>query len=371
MTTSLAASTGAFALPAEVETPTAVVDLDVLERNLTAMARRATDAGIALRPHAKTHKSVELARRQIASGATGLTVATLAEAVDLAAGGCSDLFIAYPLWAGGGRAPVLRELHERVQLRVGVDSEDGAAALAAAVHGTARPLRVALEVDCGQGRTGLRPEALADLTATCLRLGLEVVGAFTHPGHAYSSLDAPAQAARDERETLLRAREALLPLVDGEIVLSGGSTPTAARSLGGMTEVRPGTYVFGDAQQLALSGLELSSVALLVATRVVSRPRAGEVVLDAGSKALSTDRPGWLEGHGFVVDAPGAVLRTLTEEHTVVTGAPADWVVGDLVAVVPNHVCTVVNLARRLLVVSAGEVQDVWTADAGARMSRD
>lgn len=367
MTTSLVAPSGAFALPAEVETPAAVVDLDVLDRNLARMAARAAAAGIALRPHAKTHKSVQLAHRQIASGAVGLTVATLAEAVDLAAGGCDDLFIAYPLWAGGGRARVLRDLHERIRLRVGVDSQAGAATLAAAVRGTERQLRVALEVDCGQGRTGVRPEELKDLAASCVRMGLDVVGAFTHPGHAYSSLDAPARAAREEREALQRAREALQELVGHDVLLSGGSTPTAARELGGMTEVRPGTYVFGDAQQLALTDLEPASVALLVATRVVSRPRPGEVVLDAGSKTLSTDRPGWLDGHGRIVDAPGAVLRTLTEEHAVVTGAPGHWAVGDLVAVIPNHVCTVVNLARRLLVVSAGELQDTWSADAGVR----
>jgi D-serine deaminase-like pyridoxal phosphate-dependent protein len=370
VTTSLAAPVGAFAVPADIDTPCAVVDLDVLDRNLEAMAARAAAAGIALRPHAKTHKSVELARRQLTSGAVGLTVATLAEAVDLAEGGCHDLFIAYPLWAGGSRSPVLRELHERVRLRVGVDSEAGAAALAVAVRGTDRPLQVVLEVDCGQGRTGVRPQAVADLAASCLRLGLDVAGAFTHPGHAYASPDAPLRAARDEREALAKAREALLPLLGEGVGLSGGSTPTAAQELGGMTEIRPGTYVFGDAQQLTLTALPLTSVALLVAARVVSRPRPGEVVLDAGSKALSTDRPSWLQGHGHLVDAPGAVLRTLTEEHAVVLGAPKAWAVGDVVAVVPNHVCTAVNLARRLLVVSGGEPQGFWAADAGVRAAR-
>lgn len=251
-----------------------------------------------------------------------------------------------------------------------MDSEEGAAALAAAVRGNDRPLKVMLEVDCGQGRTGLRPESIGALASDCLRLGLDVSGAFTHPGHAYASSDAPERAAHDEREALLRARDALLPLI-GEGVLSGGSTPTAALELGGMSEVRPGTYVFGDAQQLALTDLPLSSVALLVAARVISRPRPGEVVLDAGSKTLSTDRPGWLEGHGRLVDAPGAVVRTLTEEHAVVTAAPATWKVGDLVAVVPNHVCTVVNLARRLVVVSGGQVRDTWSADAGTRAPGD
>lgn len=367
MTSSLVAPGRTFALPAGIDTPAAVVDLDVLDRNLEAMAARAAAAGIALRPHAKTHKSAELARRQLAAGAVGLTVATLAEAVDFAAAGCDDLFIAYPVWAGGSRRSVLRSLHERVRLRVGVDSTAGAAELAAAVRGSRHPLQVMLEVDCGQGRTGVLTGELRELAEQCLRLGLHVVGAFTHPGHAYAAPEAPERARRDERDALLRARDALTPLLGDHVVLSGGSTPTAAQELGGMTEVRPGTYVFGDAQQLALTQLPLTSVALLVAARVVSRPRAGEVVLDAGSKALSTDRPSWLAGHGHVVDAPSAVIRTLTEEHAVVTGAPESWDVGDLVAVVPNHVCTVVNLARRLHVVSRGEAQGTWSADAGVR----
>jgi D-serine deaminase-like pyridoxal phosphate-dependent protein len=351
----------AFVLPDDLETPAAVVDLDVLDRNVAGMAARAGAAGVALRPHAKTHKSIEVARRQLAAGAVGLTVATLTEATDLADAGCDDLFIAYPFWAGGERGRALQALNERVQLRVGVDSEEGAAALARATGGASHPLQVMLELDCGQRRTGVSSDAVAALAQQCLRLGLEVVGAFTHPGHAYATPDAPAAAAQDERDALARARDALLPVIGPRLVLSGGSTPTAAQPLGDvLDEVRPGTYVFGDAQQQVLTGLPLGSVALLVAARVVSRPRAGEAVLDAGSKTLSADRPPWLPGHGNVVGAPTALVRTLTEEHAVVTGAPDGWRVGDVVAVVPNHVCTTVNLARRLAVCSGGLQVATW-----------
>ncbi len=361
MTTSLDAPPGAFALPPDLQTPAVVVDRDVLDRSIAAMAARAAAAGVALRPHAKTHKSTDVARRQLAAGAVGLTVATLAEATTLADGGCDDLFIAYPFWAGGGRGDALVALHERTRLRVGVDSEAGAVALAAAARGSARPLQVVLELDCGQHRTGVPPEQVAVLAEQCLRLGLQVLGAFTHPGHAYAAPDAPRAAAQDERDALARARDALVPLLGPDVVLSGGSTPTAAQPLDGvLTEVRPGTYVFGDAQQMVLTGLPLEQVALLVAARVVSRPRPGEAVLDAGSKTLSADRPAWLEGHGYLVDAPVAVVRTLTEEHAVVTGAPDTWAVGAVVAVVPNHVCTAVNLARRLVVASAGQAVGTW-----------
>ena len=353
-------------LPPDLDTPTAVVDVARLDRNIAAMAATARSQGIALRPHAKTHKSPAVAARQLAAGAVGLTVATVGEACDLAEAGCTDLFVAYPVWAGGARGRALRVLDEELTLRLGVDSRDGASTLARAVPGAS----VLIEVDSGQGRTGVAPAAVGDLAEHCLGAGLRVVGAFTHPGHAYASVSGVASAAADERRALAQAGQALDALLDEPPVLSGGSTPTAARHLdGGMSEVRPGTYVFGDAQQMQLTGLPMADVALVVAARVVSRPRPGELVLDAGSKTLSTDRPAWLPGFGHLPAAPEAVITTLTEEHAVVRGAPRNWRVGDLVAVVPNHVCTVVNLARSLVVVSEGAVVDTWAADAGTRRS--
>lgn len=351
----------AFRLPADLDTPALVVDLPRLETNLRRMAALAADAGVALRPHAKTHKCVPLARRQLAHGAAGLTVATLAEAEMFAAGGLADLFIAYPLWAGQPRAARVRQLHERTRLRVGVDSPEAAEALAAATRGVPEPLRVLIEVDCGGRRTGVRPAAVPELALACLRLGLEVVGAFTHPGHAYQDPGSVPDAVADERTALSVAGAALGALTGQPPVLSGGSTPTVlADTARPLTEVRPGTYVFGDRQQLHLSGVGPEQVALVVAARVVSTPRPGEAVLDAGSKALSTDRPQWLEGYGWLPTHPEARVASLTEEHAVLTGLSTRPRVGDLVAVIPNHVCTAVNLGRRLLVASDGVIVDEW-----------
>jgi D-serine deaminase-like pyridoxal phosphate-dependent protein len=350
-----------FRLPTDLDTPALVVDLARLEANLRRMADSAAAAGVALRPHAKTHKCVPLGRRQIALGATGLTVATLAEAELFAAGGVSDLFIAYPLWAGPERAARVRALHEQVRLQVGVESPEAAEMLAAAVRGSATPLRVLIEVECGLRRTGVAPAAVPELALTCMRLGLEVVGAFTHPGHAYRDPGSVEDAAADERTALSVAGAALAALTGEPPVLSGGSTPTALAGLGQpLTEVRPGTYVFGDRQQMHLAGMAPEQVALVVAARVVSAPRPGEVVLDAGSKTLSADRPQWLEGHGWLPDHPEARVVTLNEEHAVVTGLTNPPRVGELVAVVPNHVCPAVNLGRRLLVVSDGAIVDEW-----------
>jgi D-serine deaminase-like pyridoxal phosphate-dependent protein len=343
-------------IPEDIETPALLVDERRLVRNIERMAGAAEEAGIALRPHAKTHKCLRIARLQLAHGAAGLTVATIGEAELLAGTTARSVFIAFPVWAGGGvRRWRIAALRESTDLRVGVDS-------AAAAGQLERGQRVLIEVDCGQHRSGVPPREVAGLAADCLRLGLDVLGAFTHPGHAYDSPDGVATAAKDERAALAAAGEALKPLLGREPELSGGSTPTAIAGVGGpLTEVRPGTYVFGDRQQMRLAGLTLDDIALVVAARVVSAPRPGEVVLDCGSKTLSKDRPSWLEGHGLLLEAPEAVIDPLTEEHAVVRGLRTRLSVGDLVRVVPNHVCTAVNLARELVVLPGAERWPVGT----------
>jgi D-serine deaminase-like pyridoxal phosphate-dependent protein len=362
-------------IPDDLETPAVVVDAGLLERNLSRMADAAAAAGVALRPHAKTHKCLEIAQRQLAHGASGLTVATLAEAEAFAAAGCPSVFIAYPFWAASGDRPErVKELRTRTDLRIGVDSPSAAAALATAFPGA----RVMIEVDSGGHRSGVLPDDVGALATWCKSLGLEIVGAFTHPGHSYGSKETVRDTRTDEefRAALVRGVEAAVAdehaaleaagaavaeITGTKPELSGGSSPTAsARISSPLTEVRPGTYVFGDRQQMYLSGLSADDVALIVAARVVSAPRPGEVVLDAGSKALTSDRAGWLTGHGMIVEDPEATIASLSEEHAVVTGVTAPLKVGDLVRVVPNHVCPVVNLTSSLTVVRDGLVTGRW-----------
>ncbi|MGH3248664.1 MAG: hypothetical protein ACRDOI_21020, partial [Trebonia sp.] len=171
--------------------------------------------------------------------------------------------------------------------------------------------------------------------------------------------------AGDERAALAAAGAALEGLTDEPPVLSGGSTPTAEAGVATpLTEVRPGTYVFGDRQQMLLAGLANRDVALVVAARVVSAPRRGEAVLDCGSKALSSDRPDWLNGYGLILEAPQATIATLSEEHAVVRGLTEPLRVGDLVRVIPNHVCPVVNLASELLTADGQQLTGRWPVTA-------
>jgi D-serine deaminase-like pyridoxal phosphate-dependent protein len=359
-------TTGAPTLPPDLQTPCLVVDGDVLDSNLVAMASAARDLGVGLRPHAKTHKCVEIARRQLALGAVGLTVATVGEGEVFAEAGVTDLFIAYPLWAAGRRGSRLRALADRVALRVGTDSSDGVEVLSRALAGT--EAEVVVEVDSGHHRTGVAPALAAEVGLTATRSGLRVAGVFTFPGHGYDP-EQRERAAGDEAYALQVADAELRHAGIGTGLRSGGSTPTAAlldpRVL---NEMRPGVYAFNDAQQVELGVAGWECVALTAAATVVSGS-GRTVVLDAGGKVLGADRPPWATGYGRLLDHPQARVIALSEHHATVAfpehGSPPP--LGSVVRVVPNHVCAAVNLADLLVVTSNGAVVDQWPVAARGR----
>jgi len=347
--------------PDEPDTPYLFVDTGVLERNLRAMADTARELGIALRPHAKTHKCPPLGLRQMGLGAVGLTLATVGEAEVFAGGGCPDIFLAYPMWAGGRRGTRLAALAERVRLRVGVDSAEAASVLAAAVPGA----EVLVEVDSGHHRSGVPAGEAGIVALAASRAGLEVLGAFTFPGHGYGPGNR-SLAAVDEANALAEADRVLRRAGFEVRVRSGGSTPTAALSARGtLTEMRPGSYVFNDAQQLETGSCDWSALGLFAVSTVVSR-RGRQVILDAGNKILGADRPQWATGHGRVLGRPAARVTALSEHHATVLYPDDEPVpgLGDRVHVVPNHVCTAVNLVDELLVGTAGRIRDRWPVAA-------
>ncbi|HEX6547902.1 MAG TPA: alanine racemase [Candidatus Dormibacteraeota bacterium] len=334
-------------------TPLAVADRAVLEANLARMAALAAGAGLRLRPHAKTHKSAWVAQRQMAHGAVGITAATLVEAEAFAAAGVEDILVAHPP-AGEAKLRRLAALARRVpRLAVALDSVELALQLPSAVE-------VMWEVDTGLHRVGTAPgaptaEAVVDLVRALP--GDRFRGLLTHAGQAYQG--DRAGAAREEWSGLAESAAELRSRGVEVRVLSVGSTPTAAfapeAAAGGTTEMRPGTYVYGDANQVALGSQSLEECALGVVATVVSTPGPDRRVLDAGSKALSADlRVPGLNGFGIVLGHPELVVERLNEEHAVVTG-PADLRVGDRVVVIPAHVCTAVNLHPAVLFYGDGE----------------
>ncbi|MGW0038908.1 alanine racemase [Gordonia sp. NPDC003376] len=361
------------------DTPYLQVATDRLEANLAAMAVRASRLGVDLRPHAKTHKCLELARLQIDHGAVGLTVATIGEAEVFAAAaadiGCRDLFLAYPVWVTPHKGARLRALARDVAVRVGIDSAAAAVRLGAEVGatrlavetGTFHPVTVVVEVDSGQHRTGVVPEQAGVVAGAAVDAGLDVVGVFTFPGHGYGPGPAREVAAAQEAHALGVAADALRARGIEPTVISGGSTPTARfADAGVLTELRPGVYPFQDAQQVELGTCDVSEVALTAVTTVVHRT-GHRVVVDAGSKVLGADRPAWASGFGRVPDVPDAVIVALSEHHAVIE-YPVDLADGELpepgavITVIPNHVCSAVNLADVLVLDSP--VPGVPVADA-------
>lgn len=361
-------------IPAGIDTPEILVDVDVLDRNIQRMARAVQAKGLALRPHAKTHKIPEIAARQLAAGAAGLTVATIGEAEVFAAGGVDNIFIAYPLWLSPQKAERLRRLASTAAISVGVDSASGAAMLGEGLGDAAAEVAVLVEIDSGHHRSGVLPEAAATVARSASDAGLRVAGVFTFPGHSYAP-GMPIEAVVQEQEALKHAAEALAEAGFEAQVRSGGSTPTALLTEGSAaTEVRPGVYVFGDAQQFELGRCALEDIALTVATTVVSHHNTppgtpGRFIVDAGSKILGSDRPSWATGYGRLIDHANARITALSEHHATVEwhdgGAPPP--IGTRLRVIPNHVCLAINLVDEVAVVKQGQLVDRWSVAARGR----
>ena len=355
-------------LPDGLETPCAVVDLDRLERNIARMQALADEAGVALRPHVKTHKSVKVAALQLAAGARGLTVGTVGEAEVFADAGVDDLFLAYTVWSSDGKGRRLRDLHERVALRVGVDSPEGAEALGRALSGSTRPLDVLIELDSGGHRAGVRPEQAADVARAADRAGLRTIGVYTHGGHAYAAAEAVAPAAADEVAAVSRAAEVLRGAGFELSVLSVGSTPTASLPAPApVTEIRPGTYAYQDRGQVWLGSCAPDDIAFWVATTVTSLAVPGQAIVDAGAKAFARDTLRVAPGLGLLPTMPG-ILRAVNDYHGYVDPLEAGrGHLGEVLPIAPNHVCPVVDHHAETVVVRAGQVVDVWPIDARGR----
>ncbi len=358
----------------DLETPVVLVDLDVLERNITRMAERARACGVRLRPHAKTHKVVEVGRRQIAAGATGLSLAKPSEAEVFAEAGFDDIFIAYPV-VGADKARRLLALAGRLRrLAVGVDSVEGASTLASAFREARRSLDVMLKVDTGLHRVGVLPERALETARRLADLpGLRLRGIFTHAGHGYGepTPDGVVRVARHEGRTMAAVAEELRGAGIAIEEVSVGSTPTAREAMAqaGVTECRPGNYVYHDGSQVALGTCAPEDCAMTVLATVVSVPAPDRAVVDAGSKTLSTDplRPN-ANGYGQVVGRHSRLQR-MSEEHGVMVVEGGDsFRVGERVRILPNHACVVSNLHDGIIGIRGEAVETEMVVAARGRV---
>lgn len=352
------------------ETPFIAVDLEILQANISRAAESARQRGYALRPHVKTHKIIEIARMQHAAGVLGITVATIGEAEIFVDAGFTDVFIAYPVWLTPRKAQRLDSLLDRATIRMGIDSVESGQQIKELLGGRAPLIEFMIEVDCGHHRSGIAPEGVTELVSGLLELGLTISGAFTFPGHSYGP-GALSPAAQDEARALEQAKSHLEAAgLCENLILSGGSTPSlASADVHVITEQRPGVYVFNDAQQLELGSCDWDHVALTVRATVVSI-RGNRVIVDAGGKALAADRAGYATGYGRVLGNPEARIVALSEHHATIEFPKGQVPTrGDVLSVIPNHVCNTVNLADQVYVFDRGELVDTWKVAARGRNS--
>ncbi len=357
-----------MAMPAALQTlptPCLLVERARLLRNAARMQVRAERLGVALRPHLKTVKSAAIARLVVPSGKA--TVSTLREAEYFSKQGLTDL-----VWArcvapsNVSRAASL--VDAGVDLKLLTDGVEGARAIASA----RTPLSALIEIDSGEGRTGL-PADGQELMGVADILGERLVGVLTHAGHSYAcrSVEEVQRVAEQERAAAVHAATRLRRAGFSCPIVSVGSTPTAThcRDMSGATEMRPGVYLFGDLYQVAIGSCLLDDVALSVLATVISR-RGDRAVIDAGALALSKDRSTAKTphdaGYGLVADVhgnplSGAVVAEVHQEHGMIVDAPPQLVVGSRVRIWPNHACLTAAAHSAYYVLDSGlSVVDRW-----------
>ena len=364
-----------------LETPAVLVDRTVLERNVARAAQIAREAGVVLRPHAKTHKSLAIARLQMDAGAVGLTVAKTAEAMVFLEGGIRDVTVAHPL-IDPRKITRLLEAARRTGSRVRVicNSMHGVEMLGSSAAALGAMLDVLVKVDVGLHRCGVDPAGPdgVDLArAIDAHAALRFDGLLSHAGHAYGAEgpEAVRDAAKAERRIMTEMADRIAHGGIAVPSISVGSTPTVwlGQSFAGLSEIRPGNYVFMDLTQVSLGVASRQDLALSVLATVVSK-NARYAIVDAGSKVLSSDRGPHgstrVSGYGLAtrVSDPGdeIVVASLSEEHGFLAHEGRPIAIGERFRIWPNHACPIVNLARALCVMDGSLCDQTWPIEARA-----
>jgi D-serine deaminase-like pyridoxal phosphate-dependent protein len=341
-----------------LDTPLVLIDNQKMMSNIDDMSEAARRNGVVLRPHVKTHKIPSIAKLQIQAGASGITVAKVAEAEMMANNGLSDIFIAYPIIVPSKIKRVV-ELAAKIRIIVGVDSLEGAKRLSDAAMAYGIQLEVRLEVDTGLKRTGIVYEKTLQIAKQIHALSnVRLTGIFTYRGamlHGLPTLEIQ-KAGLEEGHLMVTLANDLKENGISIADVSVGSTPTGkfAAEVQGVTEIRPGTYVFYDRMQAQFGVCSLEDCAAVVVTTIVSMPSEEILIIDGGSKTFATDvqpntNPLHLVGYGHVVNYPSAVLERMYEEHVIIKinkGHP--FQIGDTLEIIPNHICSTINLHNQI-----------------------
>jgi D-serine deaminase-like pyridoxal phosphate-dependent protein len=358
MTTPLAAK-----IAREYGTPCAVIDMDKVERNIARIQAQCDAAGVANRPHIKTHKSPVLAKLQIDAGARGITCQKIGEAEIMAEAGIDNILISYNL-IGEEKMARLGALQGKADMTVAADNATVISGLPRAAEVSGRPLSVVVECDTGRKRAGVETptEAIQLARQIAASKGLTFAGFMMYPTETGWE---EAQKFYDEALAGVRAHG-----LDTTMVSTGGSPNL--KNLGklkGATEHRPGTYIYNDRMQVAAGVAGWDDCALNIYSTVVSRAAPERGILDAGSKTLTTDTGG-LDGHGLILEHPEAKIARFAEEHGFLDLSRSNTRpnVGDVVRIVPNHVCVVVNMMDEVVMVRGDEILGVLPVAARGKL---
>jgi len=362
----------------DLETPSVLIDLDIMERNLAKYHDYAKEHNLALWPHTKTHKTPELAKLQMKFGAPGVTCAKIGEAEVMAANGIPRILIAYPI-VGPTKMDRLIALARKIDVTLALDSLESARPISEAAQNAGIKINVLLEFNVGMNRVGLEtPDEVVAVGKQLMALpGLNLVGLTCYPGNVWvKPADMPAEMKKMDEKVHARvdvARKAGVPT--GRI--SGGSTPTAMWShlVRDFTEIRPGQYIFHDMNEVYLGIAAPEMCALRVLATVVSTAVTNRVIIDGGSKTFSSDRlhnppEGVKPGFGLVVEYPDLWFEKMSEEHGHIDASAAKKKprVGERVTVVPNHVCPCVNMHDVMYGHRNGKVEAVWRIQARGKV---
>lgn len=361
---------------ADLDTPAVLIDLDKLEQNIQRMAAFAKAQRLHLRPHIKTHKIPQIAFLQLRAGAVGITCQKLGEAEIMAAAGIDDIFITYMI-IGAPKLERLVQLKRRATICTAADSEEAIAPLAARMQREGLQHEIMIEVNTGLNRCGVLPgePVLALVQRLQQYPSLKLRGIFTHEGQAYHfpNPDERERVALQAAEEMRRTAELLRAHGHPCEVVSVGSTPSALLidKAEGVTELRPGNYVFYDRTQLKLGACTEDQIAASVLATVVSRPAPDRAIVDAGNKTMCTDNAADFNNTiGSVVGYPDLTFHYSSEEHGRMTSKTGvmNLKVGDRLRLLPNHACGMMNMHDEVYGVRSDHVEAVWKVAARGKV---
>jgi len=360
----------------KLDTPVAIVDLDIMERNINDMADFAKNAGVKLRPHIKTHKTPEIATMQLKAGANGITCAKLGEAeVMFNSIAVDDIFIANQI-VGDEKIQRLLKLSEKAKISVGVDSVEVAQSISDSAVKRGVKIPVIIKVDVGLHRTGVPyGKPTLELAGKLVKMpGISLSGIYTHEGHVYNvtSIEELRRVGLESGQMMIETADSMRKSGINVEVISVGATPSAkiTCTVEGITENRPGTYVFNDYNEIKLGVAREENCALTILATVISVPADDRAVIDAGTKSLTSDKAPAFGVYGLIKDMPDVKIVRAYEEHGVLKldNAKARLKVGDKLEIIPNHVCPAVNLFDELVMIRNDRVEATWRISARGKL---